>query len=94
LKYATWQLDFTNPDFGTGPESLIVEQGGTAEGAIANGGINDGAEILGYFTGEPTGLEAWSFSEITQSEALFFAKAINESAYVDDNGRIIIDFVS
>ena len=93
MKYATWILDFTNPEYGTGPEQEIVNQNGTAEGAIANGDITDGAEILGYFTGEPTGLEAWNFTELTQEEALAFVTAIDSTAYVADDGKIQVKLV-
>jgi len=93
MKYATWILDFTNPEQGTGPESEIVSQGGTAEGAIANGDTTEGAEILGYFTGEATDLEAWSFTELTQDEALAFVTAINSTAYVAEDGKIQVEIV-
>ena len=72
MKYATWILNFSDPDYGTGPEPSISMQGGSAEGSIPDGDVTEGAKILGYFTGEPTGLEAWSFSELTQDEALAF----------------------
>jgi hypothetical protein len=93
MKYATWILNFVNPEYGTGPESTIVEQGGTAEGSIPDGDVTDGAKILGYFTGEPTGLDAWSFTELTQDEALAFVTVIDDTAYVADNGRINVEFV-
>ena len=91
MKYATWVLDFADPEYGTGPEQQIVNQGETAEGAIANGDITDGAEILGYFTGEPTSLEAWNFTELTQEEALAFVTAIDSTAYVADDGKIQVE---
>jgi len=93
MKYATWTLNFTDPDYGTGPEPVIVSQGGTAEGSIPDGDVTEGAEILGYFTGEPTGLDAWSFTELTQDEALAFVTAIDNTAYVADDGRINVEIV-
>jgi len=93
VKYATWILDFTDPEYGTGPEQEIVNQGGTAEGGIANGDITQGAEILGYFTGEPIDLETWSFTELTQDEALAFVTAIDSTAYVADDGKIQVEIV-
>jgi len=93
MKYATWILNFLDPQYGTGPETRIYNQGGTAEGAYADGDITDGAKILGYFTGEPTSLEAWNFTELTQLEALAFVAAIDDTATVAENGRIAIDFV-
>ena len=93
MKYATWILNFTDPEYGTGPESTIVEQGGTAEGSYADGDVTDGAEILGYFTGEPTDLEAWSFTELTQDEALAFVTAIDDTATIGEDGRIVVEYV-
>jgi len=90
MKYATWKLNFTDPNYGTGPEPSIVEQGGTAEGGIPDGDITKGAKILGYFTGDPIGLEAWDFTELTQQEALDFVLAFDETAYMSDSGKIII----
>ena len=91
MKYATWILNFTNPEYGTGPEATIVEQGGTAEGSYADGDVTDGARILGYFTGEPTGLDAWSFTELTQEEALTFVTAIDDTATVGEDGKIQVE---
>ena len=93
MKYATWILNFSDPNYGTGPEPVIVSQGGTAEGSIPDGDVTEGAEILGYFTGEPTGLDAWSFTELTQDEALAFVTAIDDTAYVADDGRIAVEIV-
>ena len=91
MKYATWILNFVNPEYGTGPEATIVEQGGTAEGSYTDGDVTEGAKILGYFTSEPTGLEAWSFSELTQDEALAFVTAINATAFVAEDGKIQVE---
>jgi len=93
MKYATWILNFTNPEYGTGPEATIVEQGGTAEGSYTDGDVTDGAEILGYFTGEPTDLEAWSFTELTQDQALAFVTAIDDTATIGEDGRIVVEYV-
>jgi len=90
MKYATWILNFDDPNYGTGPEPIVVEQGGSADGSFAEGDITQGARILGYFTGEPTDLEAWSFTEITQQEALDFVLAIDDTAYIAEDGKINI----
>jgi len=88
MKYATWILNFDDPNYGTGPEASIVEQGGSAEGSYAEGDITQGARIFGYFTGEPKDLEAWSFTELTQQEALDFVLALDDTAYVTEEGKI------
>lgn len=91
MKYATWKLNFTDPEYGTGPEDSINAQGGTAEGAYPNGDVTQGALILGYFTGEPTDLEAWDFTELTEAEALAFVLAIDETASLGEDGRIVVE---
>ena len=90
MKYATWKLNFADPNYGTGPEDAILEQGGTAEGAFSNGDVTKGAKILGYFTGEPVSLEAWDFTELTQQEALDFVLAIDDTAFVGEDGKICV----
>jgi hypothetical protein len=90
MKYATWKLNFTDPSYGTGPETFIVEQGGSAEGAFSAGDVAQGAKILGFFTGQATGLDAWDFTEVTQQEALEFVLAMDETAFVDEDGKIAV----
>jgi len=90
MKYATWILNFTQPKYGTGPEDSIAAQGGMAEGSFAKGDLTAGGRILGYFTGDPTDLSAWSFKKLTQAKALEFAQAINSEAYLSENGRILV----
>jgi hypothetical protein len=89
MNYATWKLNFTNPNYGTGPEDKIAELGFGAEGAWV-AGQPDGGTILGYVT-EPqdeSELTAWNFTNITQSDALDFCLALNPEAYLLDDGRI------
>jgi len=92
MKYATWILNFSDPDYGTGPEDSITIQGGSAEGAYPNGDVTQGAEILGYFTGDPTELSAWSFKKLTQAKALEFVQAIDPEAYLGESGRILVPY--
>jgi len=93
MKYATWILSFTNPEYGTGPEDSINAQGGTAEGAYPNGDVTEGAEILGYYTGTPTALSAWSFKKLTEAKALEFVQAIDPEAYLGEDGRILLPYI-
>jgi hypothetical protein len=88
MKYATWKLNFINPEYGTGPEPEIVANGGTAEGAWVDGDITDGGTVLGYFTGDAPNLAPWEFAEVTQEAALEFAVSIDATAYLLSNGRI------
>ena len=90
MNYATWKLNFTDPNYGTGPEDKIAELGFGAEGAWVAGEIENGGIVLGYVT-EPqdeSKLTAWDFQNITQSQALDFCLAINSEAYLLDDGRI------
>jgi hypothetical protein len=90
MNYATWKLNFTDPNYGTGPEAKIVELGFDAEGAWVAGQLETGGTVLGYVT-EPqdeSELSAWYFTNITEAEALDFALAINPDAKLLSNGRI------
>lgn len=88
MKYATWNLNFTDPNYGTGPEQAIADQGFRAEAAWSNGPVETGATILGYVYGEPTDLAIWNYQELTQDEALAFALQMNPNAYLTEDGRI------
>ena len=92
MKYATWKLNFTNPDYGTGPEEAVNAQGFSAEGAWVSGLIQEGGVILGYVQGEPDAsqLAEWDFSYLTEAEALAFCAEINPEAYLLPDGKITI----
>jgi len=90
MNYATWKLNFTDPNYGTGPEYKIGELGFAAEGAWVAGEVENGGTILGYVT-EPVDeakLTAWEVTNITEAEALEFCLAINPEAYLLPDGRI------
>jgi hypothetical protein len=90
MNYATWKLNFTDPNHGTGPEEKIVELGFGAEGAWADGEVQDGATIMGYVTEaqDESELALWDFQNITEQEALDFCLAINPEAYLLPDGKI------
>jgi hypothetical protein len=90
MKYATWKLNFTDPNYGTGPEDKIAELGFNAEGGWVDGQVEDNGTILGYVTGEPdvSQLTAWNFTYKTEAQALSFCVAINPEAYLLEDGRI------
>jgi len=92
VNYATWKLNFTHPNYGTGPEDTIAELGFGAEGSWVLGQVENGGTILGYLT-EPvdeTQLTTWEVKNITQAEALAFCLAINAEAYLLPDGRITV----
>jgi hypothetical protein len=90
VNYATWKLNFTDPNYGTGPEDKIAELGFGAEGAWVAGQVENGGTILGYVT-EPVDeseLTAWEVTNITEAEALEFCLALDSEAYLLPDGRI------
>lgn len=90
MNYATWKLSFLNSNYGTGPEEKIAELGFAAEGALSNGQVENGATILGYVSQilDPVELTEWQFENLSQEEALEFARTIAPSAYLLENGKI------
>ncbi len=90
MNYGTWKLNFTNPEYGTGPEDKIAELGFDAEASWVSGEAENEATILGYVTGAQNEAEltAWDFRNITQAQALEFCLAINPEAYLLPDGRI------
>lgn len=90
MKYALWDLVEESANYLSGPESKIAELGGFAESSWSNGMVEDGADILGYITGDfdSTELSHWNYREITQQEALKFCQSINQDAYLLPNGKI------
>jgi hypothetical protein len=90
MNYATWKLNFTDPNYGTGPEDKIGELGFSAEAGWVAGEVENGGTILGYVT-EPVDeseLTAWEVTNITEAEALEFCLALNPEAYLLPDGRI------
>jgi uncharacterized protein YebE (UPF0316 family) len=90
MNYATWKLNFTDPNYGTGPEDKIGELGFAAEGAWVAGSVESGGLILGYVT-EPqdeSQLEAWEYQNISELDAIEFCLAIDPTAYLLPDGRI------
>jgi hypothetical protein len=90
MNYATWKLNFTNPEYGTGPEAKILELGGTAQGAWVDGVAEDQGTIIGYLDSPQDEIELapWQFQNISQVEALDFCLTINPQAYLLEDGTI------
>jgi hypothetical protein len=94
MNYATWKLNFTDPNHGTGPEERIAELGLGAEAGWSKGEIENGGTILGYVT-EPvdeTKLTTWQVTNISQAQALEFCLDINPQAYLLPDGRITVPY--
>ena len=90
MNYATWKLNFTDPNYGTGPEDKIAELGFGAEGGWVSGQVENGGTILGYVTEaqDESQLTAWNFANITQADAIDFCLDINPDAYLLPDGKI------
>ena len=90
MNYATWKLNFADPNYGTGPEDRIAELGFGAEAGWVEGQVENGGTILGYLTEavDESELTTWEVTNITQAEALAFCQAINPEAYLLAYGRI------
>jgi len=97
MRYATWQLNWEpNEHYGSGPESVISERGGRAEGVFYTAGVHD--PIVGYVYGDISlsELDKWNVVEITAAEVLTLAQQQNAEASLDANGRILFpipDFI-
>lgn len=90
MNYATWKLNFTDPNYGTGPEDAIADLGFGAQGAWVAGEAENGGTILGYVT-EPVDesqLTTWQVTNISELDALEFCLAINPEAYLLPDGKI------
>ena len=90
MNYATWKLNFANPEYGTGPEDKIAELGFQAEGGWADDQVENGGTILGYLSAvvDESKLTTWEVKNISQEEALDFCLAINPQAYLLSDGKI------
>lgn len=90
MNYATWKLNFADPNYGTGPEAKIAESGIHAKGAWVAGEIENGGTVLGYVTQpiDESELTTWEVTNLTEEEALEFCLEINSAAYLLEDGRI------
>jgi hypothetical protein len=86
MKYATWNLRPIDDGFLDGPESSIVERGGSAESVWASGAVETGATILGKVSGNLDNLDLWNVTEVSRQEAESFIEA-NFTPYTDAEGN-------
>lgn len=88
--FATWKLDWTDPNYGTGPEEAIVALGGEAQGIIAYPDVVGGT-ILGKINKltDFSTLSLWQVTAITDNQALEFAIAKNPEIILQ-NGELIL----
>jgi hypothetical protein len=90
MNYATWNLNFDNPDYGIGPEEFIGEIGIHAEGAWVLEEGESNTKILGYVSEriDEEEFANWNVLNITEEEAMELCVSINPEAYLLPDGRI------
>jgi hypothetical protein len=94
MNYATWKLNFSNSNYGTGPEEAIAQLGFSAEAVWVAGELENNGTVLGYVT-EPqdeSELSVWNFTNLSEEEALEFCLNLNSQAYLLPDGRITAPF--
>jgi hypothetical protein len=90
MEYVTWKLNWPTSKYGTGPEQAAFDAGARLEASSwVNPTVEEGT-ILGYLTGELdlSVLSEWNVVNITPQQALDFALALDENAFVMDDGVI------
>lgn len=90
MRYALWNLKQEIDNYLSGPEQIIADNGGRAEGIWTDGNVEEGATILGYVFGDfNIDLSAWNYREIDVAEAMAFCQEIEPSASLINDGRIV-----
>jgi hypothetical protein len=85
MKFALWNLRVISDGYLDGPESTIVERGGSAVAIWTSGASENGASILGKVSGDLSGLEEWNFFEVSRQQAEEFIEQ-NFIPYLDEEG--------
>jgi hypothetical protein len=75
MNYATWKLRAVDESYLDGPESVIVEKGGTAKAIYASGDVTKNGIVLGLVSGDVSGLDDWNFTTLSRAEAEAFIEA-------------------
>jgi hypothetical protein len=88
VNYATWNLRKVSDDYLDGPESLIVDRGGSAQSVWADGAVETGATILGKVSGDLSNLSEWNVTAVTRQEAEAFIQS-NFVEFVNSLGDTI-----
>ena len=89
MRYCTWKLTWSE-GYGYGPEQTAHDNGGKLTPSMwVNPNVETGS-ILGYATEglDLTLLADWEATELTESEALAFARTLDANAYVIEDGSI------
>lgn len=94
MNYATWKINFTDPNYGTGPEDRIAELGFGAEAGWSIGTVENDGIIIGYLTEalDEADLTTWDFANISQADALNLCQSVNPEAFLLANGKIALPY--
>lgn len=89
MRYCTWRLAWSD-GYGYGPEKTAHENGSKLEASMWVSPDVESGTILGYLTGDVdiSILSDFEAQELTEAEALAFATAIDENAYLLEDGII------
>lgn len=85
MRYFTWNTVWDNgSQYGTTPESSVTT------GKLEGGFEYQPTSIVGYGTDnvDIINLEKWLVTEITETQALALATAINPQCYINSEGKI------
>lgn len=90
MRYITYRLTWVD-GYGYGPEQTIADNGGHLEASSWTAPSVEDGLILGYLYGDQSidFISNWNPTELTEDEALAFAKGINNEAIVNEAGIII-----
>lgn len=88
MRYLIYQLNWIS-GYGYGPEDIANQNNSRIEPSC----FVENERILGYMHGELdlSLISAYQPEILTQNEALLFAKNLNETAYLLDDGTIAFD---
>lgn len=92
MNYAVWQLDFTDQNYGVGPEGKSQEIGISCESGWSKTNDQNETFILGYLSAplDESLFTQWNLQNVSAAEALDFVKQIDASAHIALNGRIAV----
>jgi hypothetical protein len=91
MRYLTWKLSWSEDNkYGYGPEKTAADNGGLLEASSWSIPDVETGRILGYMTNDvPLELlSEWDVVELSKEEALEFAKAVDQNAYIAGNSTI------
>lgn len=92
MNYAIWQLDFTDQNYGIGPEEKSQEIGISCESGWAKTNDQNETVVLGYLSAplDEALFAQWNLQNVSAATALDFVRQVDPSAHIATNGRIAV----